>query len=78
MNKKQEKSESQACVAKRCKEGLVSIITHLWETIWAVGASVAAAMVISTSTHRADAEARPLSSLCFCALKPCRRSVLCC
>ncbi|MGY0782517.1 hypothetical protein ACW7BC_31995 [Azospirillum argentinense] len=51
MNKKQKKSKSEACVAKRCMSKLASIITHFFETVWAMGVSVAAAMAISTSTH---------------------------
>ena len=50
MNKKFRKSKSKACVAKRCKSNLVSIITNFFETNWAMGTSVAAAMAISTST----------------------------
>jgi len=51
MNKKLEKSKSRACVAKRLVPKLVSIIAHVFETGWAVGASVAAAMVISPPIH---------------------------
>jgi hypothetical protein len=51
MSKKLEKSKSRACVAKRSVPKLVSIIAHFFETGWAVGASVAAAMVISLPTH---------------------------
>ena len=50
MNKKCRKSKSKTCVAKRCKLNLVSIITNFFETNWAMGTSVAAAMAISTST----------------------------
>lgn len=53
MSKKQKKSKSEARVAKRRKANLVSIITHIFETVWAMGASVAAAMVFSASDHRA-------------------------
>lgn len=51
MNKKNWKSKSKACVDKRCKFKLASITNHFFETIWAVGAGAAAAMVISTSTR---------------------------
>lgn len=51
MNKKLKKSNSEARVVKSRMSKLVSIITHFFENVWAVGASVAAAMVISTSTH---------------------------
>jgi hypothetical protein len=33
------------------KAAVTSIITHICETIWAIGTSVAAEMVISTLTH---------------------------
>jgi hypothetical protein len=41
----------KARVAKRCNGRLASITTHITETIWAIGTSVAAAMVISSLTH---------------------------
>ncbi len=50
MNKKFKKSRSKTCVTKRPKSKLALIISNFVETIWAVGASVAAAMAISTST----------------------------
>lgn len=50
MNKKLKKSKSKACEAKRCKPKLVSIISNFFETNWAMGTGVAAAMAISTST----------------------------
>lgn len=53
MSKKLKEAKSEVCVAKRCKSKLASIITHFFETLWAVGASVAAAMVISSPTHGA-------------------------
>lgn len=51
MNKKLKKSKSKACVVKRHKVKLASIITNFFETIWAMGTNVAVAMAISTSTH---------------------------
>ena len=51
MSKKHQKLNSVTCVVQRLKSYLVSIITHLFNIIWAMGASVAAAMAISTSTH---------------------------
>ena len=51
MSKEHRKSKSSACVVKRIKVKLASTTTHFFETVWAMGASVAAAMVISTSTH---------------------------
>ena len=41
----------KTCVVKSCKKALASITTHIFETVWAVGASVAAAMAISTSSQ---------------------------
>ena len=38
MNTRDRKSNSKACVAKRCNRRLGSVITHLVETIWAIGA----------------------------------------
>jgi hypothetical protein len=49
MNKKPRKSK--ACVAKRQKSALAIIGAKFFKTIWTTGTSVAAAMVISTSTH---------------------------
>jgi len=49
---------SKACVVKTVTRDLVSLIAHFIETLWVIGAGVAAAMVISTSTHL---EGRPLS-----------------
>lgn len=51
MSKKQRKSKSKACVVKRLKSTVVEIVTHFFEFAWATGTNVAAAMVISTSTH---------------------------
>jgi hypothetical protein len=41
----------KARVAKRCNGRLASITTHITETIWAIGTSAAAPMVISSLTH---------------------------
>ena len=41
----------KARVAKSCNAVVASVITHVSETIWAIGTSVVAAMVISTLTH---------------------------
>jgi hypothetical protein len=35
----------------KCNAVVASSITHISETIWAIGTSIAAAMVISTLTH---------------------------
>ena len=51
MEKKLQNSKFKACKAKRRKVHQSLVINHLFETIWAMGASVTAAMVISTSTH---------------------------
>jgi len=41
----------KARVAKRCNGRLASITTHIIETIWAIGTSGTAAVVISSLTH---------------------------
>jgi len=51
MNKKPRKSKAKACVVKRQKSALAMIVAKIFETIWTTGTGVAAAMVISTSTH---------------------------
>ncbi|CAN0598338.1 unnamed protein product [Laminaria digitata] len=51
MNKKLKVSKTQVRVAKRCKSKLISIIAHFFETMWALGVSVVAAMAISTPTR---------------------------
>lgn len=51
MNKKLKKSKSKARADKRLMSNLASITNHIFESVWAVGASVAAAMAISTSIH---------------------------
>lgn len=51
MNKKLKKSKSKARATKRRMSKLTLIIALFFETIWALGVSVAAAMAISTSTR---------------------------
>lgn len=51
MSKKHKKSKSSVCGVKRISVKLASIVAHFFETVWAAGAGVAGAMVISTSTH---------------------------
>ncbi len=51
MNKKLWKSKSNACKVKCLRSKSVSIIAHFFETVWAMGASLAATMVISTPFH---------------------------
>lgn len=51
MNNELKKSKSKVRADKRCESKLASITNHIFETVWAVGASVAAAMAISTSIH---------------------------
>ena len=53
MNKKAKKSKSEVRADKRCVSKSASIVTHFFETAWAMGAGVAAAMAISTSAHQA-------------------------
>ena len=48
MMKKTKKSKSKSRTAKRQMSKLAMIVTHIFETVWATGVSVAAAMVIST------------------------------
>jgi hypothetical protein len=59
MSKKLRNLKSKVRVVKRCVPKSASIITHVVETIWAMGAGVAAAMVISTSAHRAGRQGAP-------------------
>lgn len=59
MNKKTKKSKSKSCTAKRKLTKLTMIATHIFETIWATGVSVAAAMVISTPINLCRALLRP-------------------
>ncbi|WP_168771006.1 hypothetical protein [Palleronia sediminis] len=51
MNKKMKKSKSKSCTAKRLKSKLVMIVTHIFETLWATGAGVTAAMVFSAPIY---------------------------
>lgn len=51
MSKKHKKSKSCACGVKRMRAKLASTVAHFFETVWATGAGVAGAVVISTSTH---------------------------
>ncbi len=51
MNKKHKESKLSACGVKRIRAKLASIVAHFFETVWATGAGVAGAMVISTPTH---------------------------
>ena len=48
MMKMTKNSKSKSCTAKRQMSKLTMIVTHIFETVWATGVSVAAAMVIST------------------------------
>ena len=51
MSKKYWKLKSKTCGVKRTNVRLASIVAHFFETVWATGAGVAGAMVISTFTH---------------------------
>ena len=51
MSKKTEESKSDVRAIKRRKMKLTLIIAYIFETTWALGVSVVAAMVISTSTR---------------------------
>lgn len=59
MNKKSENSKFKVCGAKRLLPTLASITAHFFETTWAMGASVAAAMVISTPIYCAGRPRAP-------------------
>lgn len=59
MSKKTKNAKFCVRVEKRRKPKLASIISHIFETIWAMGAGVAAAMVISSSAHTAGRLRRP-------------------
>ena len=50
MGKKLKNAISKVRVVNRCCANLVKFVPHFIETVWAVGASVAAS-VVSTSTH---------------------------
>ena len=64
MNKKSRNSKSKARGAKRFMSGLASITVHFFETVWATGASVAAAMVISTPIYCAGHRRVPRALIC--------------
>lgn len=51
MSKKHWKAKSDVCVVKRFRVKLASIVTHIFDTVWATGAGVAGAMAISSSIH---------------------------
>ena len=51
MNKRSRNSKSKICGVKRLLSILASITAHFFETVWAMGASVAAAMAISTPIY---------------------------
>lgn len=51
MNKKPVTDKSKARVNKRRKSRLATLVHYFFEMKWAIGANVAAAMAISTSTH---------------------------
>jgi hypothetical protein len=55
MDKKQRNSKSSACKTKETHSKLASIIVHIFETVWAIGANAAVVLGISTSTHRRGA-----------------------
>ena len=59
MSKKLKNSKSKARVNKRTKSKLASTITHFFETVWAVGASVAGAMVSPTTNWAERTAFRP-------------------
>lgn len=52
MIEKTENSRAKFCTTKRrTTTKLMMIITHLLDTVWAIGVSVAAAMAFSASFH---------------------------
>jgi hypothetical protein len=52
MSKKLRKSNFKVCVTKRRNETLALMIAYFFETVWAIGASVVAAIGISTLTRK--------------------------
>jgi hypothetical protein len=76
MSKKLEESKSKACVGKRCLSKPVSIIARFFETVWAMGAGVAAAMIISTSTLRARCANAPRFLFLVTRIEPTMKSWL--
>jgi hypothetical protein len=52
MSKKLRKSNFKVRVSKRRNEKLALIVAYFFETVWAVGASVVAAIGISTLTRK--------------------------
>ena len=52
MSKKLRKSNFKVRVSKRRNEKLMLMIAYFFETVWAVGASVVAAIGISTLTRK--------------------------
>ncbi|WP_147430971.1 hypothetical protein [Oceanibaculum indicum] len=59
MSKKTKNSKFNVSAVKRRKPKSASIISHFFETIWAIGAGVAAAMAISTFTLAIGIEFTP-------------------
>ncbi|SEK65755.1 hypothetical protein [Pacificibacter marinus] len=51
MDKKTEDSKTKFCKTKRLLTKPTAIVTHFFDTVWAAGVSVAAAMAFSTSIH---------------------------
>ena len=56
MMKMTEETKSMSCKAKRKLTKLTMNLTHVFETIWATGVSVAAAMVISAPINLCEAK----------------------
>jgi len=54
MSKQLRKSKAKVRVSKRRNEKLTLIVAYFFETMWAVGVSVVAAIGISTSTRAAS------------------------
>ena len=63
MSKKPRKTKSKACVATSRKVRSASIINHIFETVWAIGASATAAIVFSASTHQGASKDAPFCHL---------------
>lgn len=56
MMKMTDETKSKPCKAKRVLTKLTMNLTHVFETVWATGVSVAAAMVISTPINSCRAQ----------------------
>ena len=59
MDEKAEDSKTKFCKTKRLLKTPIAIVTHFFDTVWAAGVSVTAAMAFSTSIHWRKALSAP-------------------